>query len=219
MTSPNPNPVPEVPTPQAQVPATATRAGRFIESKCDRCGKFTRAKQNGVSDLYVLPDEWGPPLAGEGAFGLCCINRYDKEDWLRWFQQRGGTTATTPQPEPQAQEAGVLGDGYTPKGFKATVEGFDLACEFKIFGPRQPNLEAMIRRLFATVQNREAELAQAHEELHADNQLLAERDRLLAAIPECEAHGPCVPHAIEWVERSMQIRATLEAQEQEPPAP
>lgn len=32
--------------------------------------------------------------------------------------------------------------------------------------------------------------------------LLAERDRLLDAIPECPAHGSgCIPHALEWIER------------------
>ena len=29
--------------------------------------------------------------------------------------------------------------------------------------------------------------------------LLEERDRLLAEIPECENHGACIPHAIDWI--------------------
>jgi len=37
------------------------------------------------------------------------------------------------------------------------------------------------------------------EELRVTNEILAERERLLRAIPECKEHGPCVPHAIEWV--------------------
>ena len=37
------------------------------------------------------------------------------------------------------------------------------------------------------------------EEVEIDNKVIAERDRLLNAIPECAAHGQCVPHAIQWV--------------------
>jgi hypothetical protein len=36
------------------------------------------------------------------------------------------------------------------------------------------------------------------EEVELDNKIIAERDRLLNAIPECAAHGQCVPYAIQW---------------------
>lgn len=37
--------------------------------------------------------------------------------------------------------------------------------------------------------------------LNVNESLLAERQRVLDAIPECPVHGAnCVPHAIEWVE-------------------
>ena len=37
--------------------------------------------------------------------------------------------------------------------------------------------------------------------LNANEHLLAERQRVLEAIPECPLHGNnCVPHAIEWIE-------------------
>ena len=39
------------------------------------------------------------------------------------------------------------------------------------------------------------------EELKASDKLLKDRDALLAAIPECSAHGKCMPHAIEWIEQ------------------
>lgn len=36
--------------------------------------------------------------------------------------------------------------------------------------------------------------------LNTNERLLAERQKVLDAIPECEAHGGnCVPHAIEWI--------------------
>lgn len=38
------------------------------------------------------------------------------------------------------------------------------------------------------------------EDLSVTERLLTERQRVLDAIPSCEQHGPCVPHALEWVE-------------------
>ncbi|MFC1879801.1 hypothetical protein ACFLZW_07795, partial [Chloroflexota bacterium] len=39
-----------------------------------------------------------------------------------------------------------------------------------------------------------------------DNKIIAERSRLLSAIPACEHHGDeCVPHAIEWVEKMIKL--------------
>jgi hypothetical protein len=43
-------------------------------------------------------------------------------------------------------------------------------------------------------------VAELEREVDVDNKLLAERDRLLEAIPACDAHGDkCIPAAIEWV--------------------
>jgi len=38
-------------------------------------------------------------------------------------------------------------------------------------------------------------------ELEASDRILEDREQLLAAIPQCVAHGPCVPHALEWIEQ------------------
>ena len=38
-------------------------------------------------------------------------------------------------------------------------------------------------------------------ELNVTEELLNDRQRLLDAIPECEPHGKCVPHALEWIEK------------------
>ncbi len=56
------------------------------------------------------------------------------------------------------------------------------------------------------------ELASAREEIAIDNQLITERDRLVNAIPECPEHGACIPHAIEWVEKTI---SSLEARDTE----
>ena len=37
------------------------------------------------------------------------------------------------------------------------------------------------------------------QELEVTNQLLADRQRVLDAIPACPAHGSCVPHALAWI--------------------
>lgn len=42
------------------------------------------------------------------------------------------------------------------------------------------------------------------EEVEVGDKIIAERDRLLAAIPECAANGQCVPYAIQWV-RDIQV--------------
>lgn len=39
------------------------------------------------------------------------------------------------------------------------------------------------------------------QELEVTDRLLIETQRLLDAIPECEIHGKCVPHALEWIEK------------------
>ena len=44
---------------------------------------------------------------------------------------------------------------------------------------------------------------QLREELDVTDKLLADRERVLRAIPGCPEHGEgCVPHALEWIERA-----------------
>lgn len=63
-----------------------SKSERFARSKCDRCGKTTKAKQNGIGDLYRIPHEYGQPIADEGDFCDPCCVRYDRENWLEWFK-------------------------------------------------------------------------------------------------------------------------------------
>lgn len=53
------------------------------------------------------------------------------------------------------------------------------------------------------------------EELDITNSILRERQKLLDAIPECEVHGKCVPHAIEWIESMIQVISKNEQLESE----
>ena len=43
------------------------------------------------------------------------------------------------------------------------------------------------------------------EELRATDELLADRQRVLDAIPPCPVHGQCVPHALQWIERMKKL--------------
>jgi hypothetical protein len=45
-------------------------------------------------------------------------------------------------------------------------------------------------------------LTRLKEELRITELLLEERQRVLDAIPRCELHGSCVPHALEWIEKA-----------------
>lgn len=47
---------------------------------------------------------------------------------------------------------------------------------------------------------KERRITELEKELKVTDELLNDRQRLLDAIPECEAHGKCVPHALDWIE-------------------
>lgn len=55
----------------------------------------------------------------------------------------------------------------------------------------------------------QTELKAAKEEIELDDKLLADRNRLLEAIPECPVHGACVPHALEWIEKAKALQVEL----------
>lgn len=50
------------------------------------------------------------------------------------------------------------------------------------------------------------------EEINIADKIIAERDRLISAIPACPVHGQCVPHAIEWVEKAVLMMRILKAE-------
>lgn len=60
---------------------------RFVASKCDRCGKATPARQNGIGDIFTLPEGFGAPLTDQGDFCAACCAKYDRENWIEWFKQ------------------------------------------------------------------------------------------------------------------------------------
>jgi hypothetical protein len=57
----------------------------------------------------------------------------------------------------------------------------------------------------------EKEVDRLTSELKVTDELLAERQRVLDAIPECEPHGACVPNALEWIEFVKKSLAESEA--------
>lgn len=66
-------------------------------------------------------------------------------------------------------------------------------------------MQATMRRILASdaylraqITARDTRIAVMEREVSLDNVLIADRDRVLRAIP-CPTHGPCVPHALEWI--------------------
>lgn len=60
-------------------------------------------------------------------------------------------------------------------------------------------IDELIEQVKETVVLR-ARMTELECEIEVDNKLLAERNRVLDAIPECPSHGSeCIPHAMEWI--------------------
>ena len=55
-----------------------------------------------------------------------------------------------------------------------------------------------------------AELARAQEEITVDDGLIADYRKVIALIPECPAHGDCLPHAQEWITAASQDSERLD---------
>ena len=53
------------------------------------------------------------------------------------------------------------------------------------------------------------EIERLTEEVKLDDKIIAERNRLLDTIPQCAAHGQCVPYAIQWVKDAQTDLAVL----------
>lgn len=100
-------------------------------------------------------------------------------------------------------EAAYPGPWYVENGIDQVRDNADdFVCET---GEDEPVNAAFIAAANpAAVLALIAEIDGLREEVEIDNKIIAERDRLLNAIPECAAHGQCVPHAIQWV-RDVQV--------------
>ena len=69
-------------------------------------------------------------------------------------------------------------------------------------------LQGRISQLELENANLKRELIEKAEELRITDELLANRNRVMEAIPECELHGhQCVPHALDWIELAKRIIA------------
>lgn len=86
---------------------------------------------------------------------------------------------------------------YYPMGVGAkVVGGAEAEAAERVCAP---NLDAYRRRVSGLA-----------EELAVTDALLAERQRVLDAIPECPVHGACVPHALEWIEEAKRAMALVD---------
>jgi hypothetical protein len=56
-----------------------------------------------------------------------------------------------------------------------------------------------------------ARIEELSAEVSVSNGLLRDRQKVLDAIPECVAHGSCVPHALDWIDSAKKRHLTDEA--------
>lgn len=74
-----------------------------------------------------------------------------------------------------------------------------------------------IVRLLRIAHAQRERIRELEEELSLTDKILASRQQVLDAIPECPAHGGgCVPHALEWIEKAKAQLAAGAAMERVP---
>lgn len=76
--------------------------------------------------------------------------------------------------------------------------------------PYEYVLRSSYDRLYEHRLELEQEIAELKAEIATDERLLEGRETLLDAIPECPLHGPCIPHALDWIKGVKAAEAKLE---------
>lgn len=101
----------------------------------------------------------------------------------------------------QMIEARMTGTGNDHRRYSACVnacEGIPTETLDKIAHCIGMRADVLMQRL-ENCDEQATECERLKQELGVTDKLLTERQRVLDAIPECEAHGPCVTHALEWI--------------------
>ena len=75
---------------------------------------------------------------------------------------------------------------------------------------RNPNVASYMDHWEKRAEQAEADVMRLTDELRVTDELLTERQSVLDAIPPCHAHGPCVPHALEWIKLAKSSRPQRE---------
>jgi len=65
-------------------------------------------------------------------------------------------------------------------------------------------LEKELKKHFPPNPAAQQSLSMIEAHVRVMDRLLADRQKILEAIPECSVHGLCVPHALEWIEKAAQ---------------
>lgn len=66
---------------------------------------------------------------------------------------------------------------------------------------KEEDLQNTITALKSQVRFLDKDNVKLQEELRISDELLKSHNELLKEIPECELHGACLPHAIEWIKK------------------
>ena len=99
----------------------------------------------------------------------------------------------------------IIGLTHRAGYHKEPAKVYDRVIQFKqskLQSQDKPQPSSIDRIEVKSIPNKQDEIriAELEKELDVTESLLNERQRILDAIPECEAHGKCVPHALDWVE-------------------
>lgn len=107
--------------------------------------------------------------------------------------------------------------GLRPEGPPRPPEGAGLPrYGLRWNGPSEPLSVPMADGYWTPWHLADAMKKQMMETLTVDTALLEERNRLVNAIPHCPEHGPCIPHAIAWVEAAKALTGELTAEDVKP---
>lgn len=94
-------------------------AQRFVDAKCDRCGKTTAAQQNNTGDLFCITDDEGctPELLGGLAVCAACCRKYTIAEWLTWCStnvgDRGAKVSSAIDSETGERQTGADSSGLS----------------------------------------------------------------------------------------------------------
>lgn len=138
----------------------------------------------------------GPLKPGEKTYHVLVSGRGRSDEWF------SGSIISYEPSDKSASPIGEHSRNFVSNEFRLVSEAgtFELLLKHEIgsyiseWEETQVNDKEEYKKLLQQLDRDEL----IHNCLELDKQI-DDRNRLLEAIPECEIHGKCIPHAIEWV--------------------
>lgn len=168
-------------------------------AKCSVCGRITRV----CCDAGMPSDESHTGWSKAFCFG-CCPN-HPEQKLAAAIEQAGDMQLMANEQEQRAikaekQLAEAQATITALSQEKETLHTLLYGGPMQVGAYTQIQVEMMARdENLQRAERAELTLAKLSADLRVTEQLLAERQRVLDAIPLCAQHGSCVPHALEWI--------------------